>query len=899
MEHQAAKRKALRFERHFTDGSHPFDTVTWKTVDAKLTSPSGEVKFELKDVEVPAFWSQRATNIVAEKYFRVVNGTKETSAKQMILRVARSITLAGIAQGVVHSGDKEIFEEELIHILLYQMFAFNSPVWFNIGVPGVKQQASACFIQEVDDTMESITDLIRKEMLLFKGGSGTGSNLSRLRSSYEKLSGGGEASGPVSFMEVLDAGAGVTKSGGTTRRAAKMVVLNVDHPDILQQKNGRPGFIRCKASAEQMAHDLIDTGKYSGEFNVPGNAYEKVGFQNANNSVRVPDEFMDALKYNADWYTLEQNGSGPSRKIVHTYKAQDLWHEIAQATWFCGDPGVQFDTTTNRWHTCKESGRINASNPCSEYLFLDDTACNLGSFNLLKFYQDGEFNVQDFIAANKVCITAMEILVSYSSYPSESITKNSHDFRPLGIGYANLGALLMHMGLAYDSDEGRNVAASITALMSGACYAQSALIAADVGPFAQYAKNENPMLHVIRMHTQAADRLAVNGHQDHIVEAAKRVWAKAFEFGKDYGYRNSQISVIAPTGTISFLMDCDTTGIEPSLAVVTQKKLVGGGFLSMPNHSVKSALSTLGYSKEQIEAIEANVASSGRLEGVKEEHKKVFQTAIGDDPVSVDGHLLMMAAVQPFLSGGISKTVNMPSTATVREIAETYHRAWVLGLKCVAIYRDGCKRSQPISAKKEAPLQKLMELKKVVVDQLRVGPTWGDRKRLPDERDSITHKFSIGGQEGYLHIGKYEDGTPGEVFINIAKAGSTLYGFADLAATMMSLGLQHGVPVGTIIDKLRGTKFEPSGFTHHNEIRTASSIGDYLAKYLELKFNPAQEKREEAVEGPLKAEDYTKSIESLVASVLSGDTCSACGNPTQRAGSCKVCTSCGTTTGCG
>jgi ribonucleoside-diphosphate reductase alpha chain len=876
----------LKAKRFFTrDGQDPFDTVKWKATDAVLRAPDGTEKFRLNGVIVPEAWSDRATNIVAEKYFRVCNGEKETSARQMISRVADTIALAGVTQGLFDDESAKIFRDELCYILLHQMFAFNSPVWFNIGVPGVKQQASACFIQSVDDTMDSITQLIQNEMHLFKGGSGTGSNISTLRSSYESLSGGGEASGPVSFMEVLDAGAGVTKSGGTTRRAAKMVVMNADHPDILVQKNGRPGFITCKSAAEQLAHDLIDTGKYSGEFNVPGNAYERVGFQNANNSVRVTDQFMEAYLYDKEWRTV----SVTTGEVIHTYKARQLWNAIAEAAWFCGDPGIQFDTTTNKWHTCKASGRINASNPCSEYLFLDDTACNLGSFNLLKFYDGSQFMVDAFIAANQTCIAAMEILVGYSEYPSAAISKNSHDFRPLGIGYANLGALLMHMGYAYDSDVGRSIAGGITALMSGTCYAHSATMANILGPFAKYKDNKDSMRQVMQMHYDATKTLApLSSVDSKLLEAATDAWGKAFHYGESYGYRNSQISVIAPTGTISFLMDCETTGIEPMLALTVFKKLVGGGYLTMPNAAIVPALKRLGYHDDVVSSVEKALTEGKSIQSLlRADHLPVFQTAIGDNPVSVDGHLKMMAAVQPFLSGGISKTVNMPSTATVQDVANAYMNAWQMGLKCVAIYRDGCKRSQPASSKKDtAPAS---------AEPVTQGLSWGERKRLPNDRNSFTHKFSIGGQEGYIHTGFYEDGTPGEVFINMAKAGSTLHGVIDMFATAISVGLQHGVPLSTFIDKLKGTKFEPAGFTGNKDIRTTSSIGDYLGRWFEQKFSGG------AVGSYPSAvnDQITDAVTQAPAKGQYGDPCSACGNLTVRAGSCWVCTSCGTTTGCG
>ena len=880
----------LVFERYFTkEGVDPFDMVEWRKTDAVIKAPDGTVTFEQRDVFVPVFWTDKATGIVAEKYFRVCNGVKEKSARQMIHRVVRTITDAGIAQGLF--SDKhtaQVFYDELCYILLFQMFAFNSPVFFNIGVPGVKQQASACFIQKVVDSMQSITELAQKEVMLFKGGSGTGSNLSPLRSSKELLSNGGRASGPVSFMKPMDSFAGATKSGGGTRRAAKMVVLNADHPDIFD-------FVDCKADAERLAQDLYSTGKYSAEYNKPGNVYDLVPFQNANNSVRVTDEFMRAVEQGGEWSTRFVT----TGDVCESFSAMELWDRIGEAAWLCGDPGIQFDTTTNKWHTVPNSGRINASNPCSEYLYLDDTACNLGSWNLMKFYRDGEFRVKDFSYANTVAITAMEILVGYSEYPSEAIAENSRKFRPLGIGYANLGALLMNMGLAYDSDEGRAVAAGITSLMSGTCYKMSALMAGAVGAFEEFDKNCYEMTNVIEMHRKAHGGInAVLLDQPGgslLWHAGKTAWDAALALGLEHGYRNGQISVLAPTGTISFLMDCDTTGVEPMLALIVWKKLVGGGMLKMPNAAVPAALRRLGYAEEQIElickAIEDSKKGELPYDLVNKEHHKIFQTAIGEDPVSVDGHLLMMAAVQPFLSGGISKTVNMPNTATVQEIKDAYFKAWKLGLKCVALFRDGCKLSQPASGSAATKEARAAE----APVECYTGLKWGERKRLSKTRNAITHKFNVGGQEGYLHVGLYDDGSVGEVFVDIAKAGSMLSGVMSMAATAISIALQHGAPLETFIDKFRDTQYAPQGYTGDEKIRFASSIGDYIAKWLELKFIMPQ------IEGLAAeiAKDIPAVIEKLSTVDFSGPPCSSCHNGTRRAGSCWVCDTCGQTTGCG
>lgn len=868
----------LQITRHFTkDQAHPYLLVAWKTVDAVIKKADGTVVFEQKNVEAPEFWSDRAINIVAEKYFRVVDGVKEHSVKQLITRVARTIALAGRDQGLLGENDDNVFafELELTHLLLHQMFAFNSPVWFNIGVPGVAQQASACFINAVEDTMESITDLGKTEIMLFKGGSGAGSNLSKLRSSYERLSGGGVPSGPVSFMKWLDSGAGVTKSGGTTRRAALMRTLNIDHPDILELANGEAGFIECKAHAEKIAQALISAG-FSAEFNKAGNAYDLVPFQNANNSVRVTDEFMQKVVNNEVFNTISRT----TGKAVHSYNATDLWNVIARAAWASGDPGLQFDTATNDWHTLPNTGRINASNPCSEFLHLDDTSCNLGSFNLMKFQSEHGFHVKEFAHATEICITAMEILCGYSVYPSESITKHTKASRPLGIGYANLGTLLMTEGLAYDSDEGRALAAGITSLMSAVAYRQSARIASVLGPFEYYAANSEPMLMVIAKHLWASAKLDPSV----TASAARLVWEQALALGKKHGFRNSQVSVLAPTGTIAFMMDCDTNGIEPNLALTQYKKLVGGGFVKIPTRAVPQALNKLGYNgaaKGILETIEKTGALPADMNPA---HKRVFQTAIGDDQISTDGHLLMMGAVQPFLSGGISKTVNMAKTATVDDVAHAFMRAWELGLKCVTVYRDGCKASQPASAKQEK-----VETK----PEAYTGLKWGERKRLPDERFSVTHKFSVGGQDGYFHVGLNPDSTPGEVFINISKAGSTLHGLVDMAATAMSLGLQYGVPLHTLLEKFKGVRFEPSGFTGNTKIPRADSLADYFARWMEDRFSG------EAPEPPRVLGNQQTVVAKKEGVSYHGAPCSSCGNITVRAGTCWVCNTCGTTTGCG
>jgi ribonucleoside-diphosphate reductase alpha chain len=872
-------KSTLSFDLFFNKHGHPFDSVKWGQRDAVIKNAKGEIVFEQKNVEAPESWSDRAINIVAEKYFRVVDGVKENSVKQLITRVAHTIAVAGRVQGLLDTATSLVFEQELSYLLLHQMFAFNSPVWFNIGVPGVPQQASACFINAVEDTMESITDLGKTEIMLFKGGSGAGSNLSKLRSSYERLSGGGVPSGPVSFMKWLDSGAGVTKSGGTTRRAALMRTLNIDHPDILELANGEAGFITCKAHAETIAQALINGG-FSPEFNKAGNAYDLVPFQNANNSVRVTDTFMQKVLDDKEFNTISRT----TGKTVSTYKARDLWEKIAEAAWASGDPGIQFDTSTNDWHTLPNTGRINASNPCSEFLHLDDTSCNLGSFNLMKFQSEHGFHVKPFAVATEICITAMEILCGYSVYPSESITKHTKASRPLGIGYANLGTLLMTEGLAYDSNEGRALAAGITSLMSAVAYRQSARMAQVLGPFEYYSANSFPMQQVIAKHQDAAGQLAPAV----TASAAKQVWQQAADLGKAYGFRNSQVSVLAPTGTIAFMMDCDTNGIEPNLALTQYKKLVGGGFVKIPTRAVPQALSKLGYNGTAKDVLDTIEKTGALPENMDPAHKRVFQTAIGDDQITTEGHLMMMGAVQPFLSGGISKTVNMAKTATVGDVANAFMRAWQLGLKCVTVYRDGCKASQPASAKAEAKTVDKSEDKHATL-----GPVWGERKRLPDERPSVTHKFSVGGQDGYFHIGLNADGSPGEVFINISKAGSTLHGLVDMAATAISLGLQYGVPLHTLLEKFKGVRFEPSGFTGNTLIPRADSLGDYFARWMELRFSgePTDPSTVFVNQQPVVAKAAGVSYH--------GAPCSSCGNITVRAGTCWVCNTCGTTTGCG
>jgi ribonucleoside-diphosphate reductase alpha chain len=819
------KTGGIEIERYFTKaGVDVYDTCEWELRNAGITNENGSIVFEQKDVEMPRFWSQMATNVVVSKYFRGHIGTpeRETSVRQLIGRVVRTMTQWGREGGYFASeADGDTFRDELTHILLYQMASFNSPVWFNVGIEE-RPQCSACFINSVQDTMDSILGLAKTEGMLFKFGSGTGSNLSSIRSSRELLAGGGTASGPVSFMKGYDSFAGVIKSGGKTRRAAKMVILNADHPDILD-------FVESKEKEERKAWALIEAG-YDGAFNAPGGAYDSVQFQNANHSVRLTDDFMRAYEKDSDWHTRAVTNSD---RIMDTYKARDLMRRMSQSAWVCGDPGLQFDSTVNDWHPCPNTARINASNPCSEYMFLDDSACNLASLNLMRFYSEtAGFDVEAYRAALRVVITAQEIVVDFASYPTPAIEKNSHAFRPLGIGYANLGALLMARGVPYDSEEGRHYAAAITSILSGESYAQSSRIAAKIGPFAGYAVNEEPFLRVIDKHRRSAYRIDVRSLPADLADAACKVWDEAYTLGQQNGYRNAQISVLAPTGTIAFMMDCDTTGIEPDIALVKYKKLVGGGMLKMVNMTVPTALKRLGYDPKQAKEIVEYINENDTIEGAPhliEQHLPVFDCAFkpanGTRSIHHMGHLKMMGAVQPFISGAISKTINMPSTATVEEIENAYYEAWKLGLKAVAVYRDGCKRSQPLSTARD----------KSQLEALGITPT-AVRRKLPDERESITHKFSIGGHEGYITVGKYEDGSPGEIFITMAKEGSTISGLMDSFATMTSLALQHGVPLQLLVDKFTHTRFEPSGFTKNPEIPMTKSIMDYIFKWLAIKF---------------------------------------------------------------
>lgn len=955
-----AKQKALTVQRRFTTaGVDPLSEkagIFWEKRNAGISDANGKVIFEQKDVEVPTTWSQTATNIVVNKYFRGTPGTqgRESSVKQLISRVADTMTDWGVkGKYFATTEDKAAFREELLHLLVTQKMAFNSPVWFNVGVEK-EPQCSACFINSVDDTMDSILNLAKTEGMLFKFGSGTGTNFSTIRGSKELLNGGGTASGPVSFMKGFDSFAGVIKSGGKTRRAAKMVILDVEHPDIME-------FIKSKKKEESKAGALITAGFDSG-FNVPGGAYDSVQFQNANHSVRVTDEFMKSVEKD-ETYTTKAVRDG---SVVEELKARDIWREMADSAWVCGDPGVQFDTIINKYHTCKNSDRIYASNPCSEYMFLNDTACNLASINLMRFRKpDGAFDVAGFSHAVAITILAQEIVVDYASYPTPRIGKNSHEYRPLGLGYANLGALLMSLGLPYDSDEGRTFAAAITALMGGHAYDISAQIAQACGPFAGYAKNKKPFADVMQLHrghVYEIDETMLRPELRAVAAAAKVVWDSAVADGAKSGYRNSQVTVLAPTGTIGFMMDCDTTGIEPDIALIKYKKLVGGGLMKIVNQTVPLALDVLGYSQAERVQMLAYLEERETIEGapyIKDEHLPVFDCAFkaqnGVRTILPIAHVKMMAAAQPFLSGAISKTVNMPQDATVEDIEQIYFESWKLGLKAVAIYRDGCKQSQPLSTGKDKAagdtasgpalpvtgyrpitLEDLIEAAKGMGAQKELGQKLGmiSRRRLSVERAAITHKFSIGGHEGYFTVGLFEDGMPGELFCRMAKEGSTISGLMDVFATAISLSLQYGVPLKVLVDKFSHTRFEPSGFTGNPQIPIAKSITDYIFRWLGKRFLPEDEQMQAMTPAEMTAndgavrsspmDDNARALIQQATRIISGSApaiarpqtkeeeyssrlramqsdappCHNCGSIMVRNGSCYRCFNCGSTSGC-
>jgi ribonucleoside-diphosphate reductase alpha chain len=888
-------------ERHFTiPGRDPFDEVEWELRDAFIPGKDKAV-FDQKNVEFPKFWSQTATNIVAQKYFRGRLGSpeRESSVKQMIGRVVDTIGGWGRAGGYFATDEEaDTFEAELKAILVNQYASFNSPVWFNVGFEE-KPQCSACFILSIDDSMESILDWIRREGIIFRGGSGSGVNLSRLRSSKEQLSKGGYASGPVSFMRGADASAGTIKSGGKTRRAAKMVVLDVDHPDIEE-------FIWCKAHEEEKAR-ILEAAGYDMSLDSPD--WASIQYQNANNSVRVTDAFMEAAEKGEEWnVTARTDGS-----VVQTTDARALLRQIAEAAWRCADPGVQYDTTINNWHTLPNTSRINASNPCSEYMSIDDSACNLASLNLMKFRrEDGEFDVESFQHVVDVVFLAQEIAVGYSSYPTPEISGNARAYRQLGLGYANLGALLMARGLPYDSDEGRAYAAAITSLMTGRAYRKSTEIAARMGSFAGYQKNAAAMIGVMAQHRAAVGNIdSAHSVPDDLLSACRQAWDQVLDQGEVHGYRNAQATVLAPTGTISFMMDCDTTGVEPDFSLVKSKKLVGGGEITIVNKTVPMALDKLGYAPSEIEEVVAYIDERNSIVGapfVKPDHYPVFDCAIGDRAIHYSGHVKMMGAVQPFISGAISKTVNLPEQVTVDEVAQLLVDAWRLGVKAIAIYRDNCKVAQPLAGKKDTG---------TLLPATAVTPRT-QRRRLPEDRTEIGRKFRVGEYEGYIHVGLFEDGTPGDIFVDIAKDGTTMAGLMNSLMIAVSMGLQYGVPPEVYVSKLSHMRFEPSGLTNDADIRTAKSIVDYIFRWFGKKFLTPDQQEEAGILSPevkaRLAERYAGNGESSAEappaeSPPPGQTalfnswedaveCARCGGRMVRTGSCYTCRDCGTNTGC-
>ncbi len=943
----APERTGIGITRHFTTPDvHPYDELAWERRDSVIANwKTQEVAFEQLGVEVPASWSLNATNILAQKYFRGTVGTpeREWSLRQVADRVVDTITNWGRKGGYfADDAEAEVFNVELKHLIITQKAAFNSPVWFNIGVKGVPQQGSACFILDVDDTMDSILNWYREEGVIFKGGSGAGVNLSKIRSSKEFLNGGGTASGPVSFMRGADASAGTIKSGGKTRRAAKMVILNADHPDI-------EDFLWCKAIEERKARVLRDAGF---DMDLDGKDAISIQYQNANNSMRVTDEFMNAVVDDAEWH-LRAVGGG---QVVQTVRARDLFRQFAEAAWECADPGMQYDTTINRWHTAPNSGRINGSNPCSEYMHVDNSACNLASINLMKFLNDDDsFDVDGFTQAVTLLITAQEIIVGNGDYPTAKIAENSHRFRQLGLGYANIGALLMARGKAYDSDDGRALAASITALMTGHAYATSARIAKKMGPFAGYLENREAMTNVLEMHRAEVAKIDEEITDHDVLFAAQEAWDTACELGAAYGVRNAQASVLAPTGTIGLLMDCDTTGVEPDLGLVKFKKMVGGGSMQIVNQTVPRALKNLGYRPAEIDSIIAYIDVNKTIVGAPElraEHLSVFACSMGDNVIHYLGHVRMMGAVQPFISGAISKTVNMPEEATVEEVAQLHIDAWKLGIKAIAIYRDNCKVGQPLqTAKKDGSERnvfgavsaepdptltaKIAELEKALASTTTVIRK-PQRERLPRKRRSSTFEFRVADCSGFVTVGEYDDGRPGEVFINVSKQGSTLAGIMDAFSISISFGLQHGVPLATYVRKFSGMRFEPAGITDDAELRIATSVIDYIFRRLALDYLPldvrselgvlsAKERTEPTLPGVEEAITASTSLsnsgttiaDSIVLDVPSGSVepsknpgllsrgrpadapfCYSCGNEMNRAGSCYVCSACGATSGC-
>ena len=898
-------KEAGRWVRVFTeDGIHPFDSIEWKVANARINSPGGDAVFEQKGVEVPSWWSQTTINIVADKYFRVVDGVREYSVKQVFSRVASTLRAWADEQRYFNTKkDAAVYEAELLYALVHQKGAFNSPVWFNLGVAGRRQAASACFISHVEDTLDSIMNFSRSEKVIFAGGSGSGANMSNIRSSYEQLSSGAYVCGPLGWMEELDKGAKAMKSGGSTRNAAKMVVLDMDHPDILETKDGRPGFIKCKSTEEKRAHDLIDAG-YGASYDDPNSAYKWVSFQNANHSVSIPDAFMRAVQEDGDWTTTARL----TGEDVRTYRARDLWQEIAQAAWFCGDPGVQFTDNINKWHTTPKAGPIKSSNPCSEFLHVDDTACNLCAVNLTKFFDGASFQVDEFEHAVRLFVTAQNAIIAKADYPTEAIERNSHALRPIGLNYGDLGALLMKLGHSYDSDEGRAVAARLASLLTAFAYVTSAKLAARTEAFSAFEENKRDMLGIMKMHSEANANVLSRWGVDQdplgndVLSRSTEAWNEAIKLGEEFGYTISQATLQAPLGTISFLMEMDTTGIEPAFSLVSYKSLVGGGFEKLVNRAVGEALVNLGYQPDEVGAICNYLEEHGTVEGapsLREQHLPVFDCAVpaqdGGRFLTPEAHLKMMAAIQPLITCAMSKTVNLPNTATVEEIADLYMKSWELGLKCVALYRDGCKKSQPLAAQEAQS-----------VDEEDIPVLASRRRHMPTNCTAKRHRFEIGGHKGYILISEYEDGTPGEVFLRFGKSGSTMNGLIDAFTQQLSIALQFGIPLDKLIRSFVNTKFEPAGFTRNPHIGFAQSLVDYLFKFLDVSYfggaNSGLEARlaQSDSEPPSDPGSYPGDAPGSSRPTMSADgpPCGHCGNITQRNGACYLCTSCGQTTGC-
>lgn len=915
------------WNRVFTiEGVHPFDQIKWKLVDARIVAPNGEAVFEQKDIEVPEWWNQTSINVVSDKYMRSINGVKENSVKQVFSRVCSVLRRWAEEQNYFNTDkDAQIYEEELMYALIHQYGAFNSPVWFNLGIPDRKQMASACFISGVEDTVEGIMAFQSAEATIFRSGSGSGANLSDLRSSYEKISAGSYTCGPVSWMEANDKFAKAFKSGGATRNAAKIVVIDMDHPDILETRDKRPGFIKCKADEEILAHKLVDIG-YTADYDDPNGAYKRVRFQNANHSVSVPDSFMQTMLDDGVWNTSERlTGKG-----VHSYKARELWLEIAKAAWVCGDPGVQFSDTLNKWHTTPKSGRIRSTNPCGEFANIDNTACNLCAINLTKFFDGRSFNYNRFAQSVRLFSTAQMAIVEKADYPTDKIARNSIKLRPIGMNYGDLGALLMKFGFSYDSDSGRAVAARLASLMTGIVYQTSSKLASRVGNFEEFNNNRDDMLKVMRMHQEADANILKRWNQTHdplgndVISKSADIWKEVVSLGEKYGYYVQQATLMAPLGTVSFLMGMSTTGIEPAFSLVSYKSLVGGGLMKLINPGIREVLLNLGYSDHDTDTICKYVEEKEYIENapnLKSEHLPIFDCAMPSGPskrhLSPMAHIKMMAAIQPLITCAQSKTVNLPSTITPEEIADIYTESWRLGLKCVALYRDGSKASQPLATKERMDNQKEAVVAPEPLPESKEIQYVAIRKHMPHDVKGWRHKFEINGYKGYIIVNEYPDGKPGEVFLKLGKPGSTIAGLIDGFTQQLSIALQHGVPLPKLIQSFVETRFEPAGFTNNKMIRFTSSLYDYLFKYLDLHYyggkysdlsaHPTvKEASKEITEGISKEVESGKFSSIIPPPIeefkpkknLDAPPCARCGTITSRAGSCYLCPACGHSSGC-